>query len=263
LLELLLKRIDTRSALISISACACGVLLGACGPADTVPNVPSRTVPYPLQRSTADVSNDSIVIVQWTTRAEIPDPLADQDGGPKIRLEATLYGEDVIAATVAAACRSDSADGENCRRRERAQRAQYDAENLPDSLLRIRLNLQSTFSVNSLDRKFWDIYVKDERDIAHEPLRVEMHEPVIVREDTLPEPGRATLRGGLYRRVIDLYFPLRTPFGVRTVSPEASEVRLIISRERKELANLVWQIQRQGRTTSAPRPRGRGGPPDF
>lgn len=241
-------------------ALAVTILTGACSPTDSVPNVPRRTVPYPLVRSGVDVANDSLVVDAWTTRTEIPDPLADQDGGPKIRIEATLYGEDVIAATTAGTCKAESTDVDTCRQRERQR---YDAAHRPDSLFRIRLSLQSTFSVNSLDRKFWDIYVQDEQDISHEPMKVEMRDPVVVREDTLPEPGRAAVRAGLYRRVIDLYFPLRTPFGHETISPQVNEVRLIISREQKQLAELVWNIQREGKHVSVDRRKRRGAPLDF
>jgi len=238
------------------------LVLGACGPANTVPNIPMRTVPDPLKRSSADITNDSLVIDAWQTRAEVPDPLAEDEGGQRVRIEATLYGEDVIAAVIAHECRADSAAGDSCAARARAT---YDAEHRPDSLFRIRLDLRSTFSVNSLQPKFWDIYVRDEQQIAHEAVRMDLHDPVVVREDTIPEPGRAAVRGGLYRRSIDLYFPLRSPFGVQTIGPGVKTVHLIISRERKEQADLVWEVGREGvkPTATRGRPRRGGGSLDF
>jgi len=227
-----------------------------------MPNILRRQVPDPLKPSGADLTSDSLVRANWTCRTELPDPLADPEGGPRIRVEATLYGEDVIAADLAQACRADSLARDSCLQRKRAE---YATTHQPESRFRIQLNMESTFSVNSLQPRFWDIYIKDEQDIALEPMQIIPDPPVIVREDSLPEPGRAPVRAGLYRRSINLYFPLNTPFGIETLGPDVREIRLIISREQKELANLVWEIRRDGVTTSSSPQRRRigGGNLDF
>jgi len=217
--------------------------LAACSPTNTTSSIPRQAVPYPLELSGANVANDSLARVKWTTRTEVPDPLSDQDSGPRVRLSATLYGEDLIAAVLADSCRVDTPATGDCFRRKRAD---YDRTHSTDKYFRIQLDMQSTFSVNSLNPRFWDIYIRNEDGIMHEPVRVEMEAPVIVRRDTLPAPGRAPVRRGLYRRTINLYFPLRTPFGGETLPPDLPEIRLVISKNQREQAELVWEIKPGG-----------------
>ena len=247
---------------IRAPALALAAFASACGPTKSIPHVPSRSVPYPLERSGADIADDSLVRRDWTCRGDVPDPLADAETGPRLLIAATLYGEDMIAAEIADSCAVDSLRADSC---ARALRGAYDARHDPREHFRIRLDLESTFSVNSLHHKFWDMYIKDEQDIMYEPVRIAMEEPQIVRRDSLPEPGRAPVRAGMYRRTVNLYFPIRTPFGAETLSPTVPEIKLIISQKQRELSTFVWHIAHdgeQGASTRSVRRRG-GGDPDF
>jgi hypothetical protein len=219
------------------------MMCSSCTPTRSLPNISSRDVPNPLSRSGQDIENDSLVRIKWLCRSEIPDPLSGQDDGPKVRFEATLYGEDLIAAEALRTCASDSIASDTC---VAAARSRYRDLHDDQTRVRIRLNLQSSFSVNSLNARFWDIYVKDDRDIALEPVAIIHGDPVVVREDSLPEPGRAPARSGLYQRAIDLYFPMKTPFGAEVLGPSTREVRLYVSQNRKELTSFAWHVHRDG-----------------
>ncbi len=204
----------------------------------------SRRVPDPTKLSGGNFQRDSVVTEQWTCRAEIPDPLAAGDGGPKIVVEATLYGKDVLDAKMRERCRDTTGapvDSAEFRRCTETSWDQYRAEHRHDEQFRIRLHLRSTFSENSLDTKFWNIYIKNDDDIAMEPERVAMDEPVIVRRDSLPKPGRPPVRAGLYTRNIDLYFARETAFGARPLDG-AQRLRLFVSRERRDLAVFTWRF---------------------
>ncbi|HOF61934.1 MAG TPA: hypothetical protein PLG27_01830 [Candidatus Latescibacteria bacterium] len=233
------------------------VFVQACTPSRSLPQISTREVPDPFVRSTQDASDDSLVRAKWMCRTTVPDPLAGQEDGPKIRFEATLYGEDVIVAEVVKECRGPAGlvASDTC---VSASRERYRSVHRDDTRLRIRLDLESSFSVNSLNSRFWDVYLKDERGIAYEPVEIVQNAPVIVREDTLPEPGRAPVRGAVYRRAIDMYFPREDAFGTDVISSSTREVRLVVSQNRRELTTFVWRIKRTGdsgttRTGSAQR----------
>ena len=223
--------------------------------------VPTLAVPYPLEYSGASVRDDSLVRVDWTTRATVPDPLAGGDEGPKLLVEAVLYGEDVIASEIADTCNLDTVEQTDCYSRHWEA---YRAKHRPDSLMRIELNLRSTFSVNSLDTKFWNIYLRGQDDIMHEPVDIVQHEPVVVRRDSLPaQPGRAPIRAGLYRRSVDLYFQITTPFGARTMGPDVPSVVLVMSKNRAELTVLTWNVDGQDVATTRRRRRRENESLDF
>ncbi len=214
-------------------------IVAACGPGRGRVDVPRRNVPYPLSKS-EQAGTDSVVRELWTCRGSVADPLAVGENAPRLTIDAVLYGEDVIAAEIADSCAADSLSADACVGRLREA---YDEQHKPGETFRVAMQLESTFSVNSVNHRFWDIYIEDEEEIMHEPLRIAMDEPVVVRRDTLPEPGRAPVRAGLYRRDMDLYFAIRTPFGTKTISPSAPEVKLVISRNQRRLAVFVWEIE--------------------
>ena len=241
------------------------LVVTGCGPRNVPELIPSRQVPNPLSLSGQVALDDSVVREKWMCRQEIPDPLAYGDDSPKIIVEAVLYGQDLIEAELRAACTDSGAPARAepdtaCLSRGRAA---YITEHENGMRFRIRLDLRSTFSVNSLDTRFWSIYVKDEDGISIEPSRVLMSEPVIVRRDSLPRPGRAPVRAGLYERSIDLYFDMATPFGVSPLNDETREIRLIMARERRDVARFLWEISGAygGRAVRARRPEGQ--PSDF
>lgn len=237
------------TAAFAITAIA--TILMGCGAAGKFEPIRDRVVPYPLEVSETRAATDSVERAKWRTRAIVPDPLAGGDDGPRLVIEAVLYGKDLIAAEIAETCMLDSLADEAC---EETMWDEYRSEHRPDSLLRIQLNLRSTFSINSLDTRFWDIYLRGHDGIMHEPVTVKKHEPVAVREDKLPEPGRVPVHAGLYTRDVDLYFFIRTPFGATVLGPDIGSVVLVLSRSRRELAALTWRIQgidagdRPGRT---------------
>ncbi len=238
-----------RFLLAFVAAFVIGVFVQSCTPSRSLQQISTREVPDPFVRSAQDVSDDSLVRVRWMCRTAVPDPLAGQEDGPRIRFEATLYGEDVIAAEVAKECRMrESLDvSDTC---ASASRERYRSVHHDNTRLRIRLDLESSFSVNSLNSRFWDVYLKDERGIAYEPVEIIQNAPVIVREDTLPEPGRAPVRGAVYRRAIDMYFPREDAFGTDIISASTREIRLVVSQNRRELTTFVWHIKRTGDSRS-------------
>ena len=145
-------------------------------------------------------------------------------------------------AVVRSECRDSTGapvDSAEFRRCTEAEMERYATKHHDRDQFRIRLHLRSTFSENSLDTKFWNIYIKNDEDIAIEPARVVMAEPVVVRRDSLPAPGRPPVRSGLYTRDVDLYFARETRFGATPLT-DAEKLRLYISRERHDLAVLTW-----------------------
>jgi hypothetical protein len=229
------------------------ILLSGCASQKGVELIPSRKVPYPLELSSTSIRPDSLVRSEWLTRATFRDPLAGGEQGPSLTAEATLYGKDLIVAEVGATCGVDTVTDAPC---YVAAWEDYNDTHHPDSLLRIQLRLRSTFSVNSLDTKFWDIYLRGEDGIMHEPVDIVSHEPVVVRRDSLPEPGHAPVRAGLYTRTVDLYFQIRTPFGAVTLGPEIPKVVLVMSGNRIELARFTWRVHGEERVRASRKRRG-------
>ena len=213
--------------------------ISGCSPKGKIEVIESRSVPYPLATSGASIANDSLVAINWLTRALIPDPLAGGDEGPKMIVEAVLYGNDLIDAEIARKCGMDTARVTPCYEDERDA---YTAKHRPDSLVRIQLRLRSEFSINSLDTKFWDIYLRCPEGIMLEPITIVMDEPVVVQRDSIGAPGRPPIRTGLYTRAIDLYFPITTRFGTTVVGPETDQIVLVMSKRRRDLAVFTWRI---------------------
>lgn len=234
------------SIAIFVSVVAMVAFFG-CSPTGKIELIESRSVPYPLELSGSSIADDSLVAIDWLTRALIPDPLAGGEEGPKMIVEAVLYGNDLIAAEIARTCDRDTARATPCFGTEWDT---YAAKHHPDSLVRIQLRLQSKFSVNSLDTKFWDIYVRCPEGIMLEPTDVVMNEPVVVRRDSVGVPGRPPVRTGLYTRAIDLYFPVKTRFGTTVVGPDTERIVLVISKRRRDLAVFTWRIGGDGAVVS-------------
>ena len=237
-------RTDTvRFPMLTVSAAfLLAGFLAACGPRTEPELIPSRQVPHPMRLSGQVALNDSTLRYKWLCRQEIPDPLAYGEDAPRILVEAVLYGRDMIQAEALRAC-GDTLEGvstdSSC---IRGHLTEYAGTHHSDNQFRIHLNMQSKFSVNSLDTRFWSIYIKNKDDISIEPARIVMADPVVVRRDSLPRPGRAPVRSGLYTRDVDLYFDVETPFGLLALDDETEEVRLILARDRRDVARFIWEI---------------------
>ena len=227
---------------LPFAALALAFAASGCTPTDSVDVTLTRSVPDPLTLSGHNLLRDSIVTEEWTCRAEIPDPLAAGAAGMRMVVEATLFGRDVVDATLRESCRDTSGAPRDTVARRRCMEAaygEYRAEHRSDTQFRIRLKLRSTFSQNSLDPKFWNIYIKNDDDIAVEPERVVMEDPVVVRHDSLARPGRPPIKAGLYTRTVDLYFAKRTPFGLEPLK-DTEWLRLFISRNRQDQVVFTW-----------------------
>jgi hypothetical protein len=251
-------------SILSFAVVLAALLTEGCTPGKARPIIPSRTVPPPLELSGKSLINDSTVRTQWLCRQEVMDPLAPLEGGTPITISAVLYGRDMVRAEAIAACNDTATVGPPDSVCINTWEQKYTKQHDLNTRFRIRLDMRSTFSVNSLQAKFWNFYIRTEDDISFEPRTISEREPVVVRQDSMPRPGRRAARPGLYTRTIDLYFDLSS-LGVETLGTQTEDVRLFMAHNHKDVASFTWMIsgENHGRARRVKRRSQTSGNPDF
>ena len=184
---------------------------------------------------------------RWTARLEVPDPLFGSPTLPapmfkgsrgRIRIEATLYGPEMIEAELFKACADDSLSEAQCAER----RAEYAERHHTQKWFRIALRLHSGYEEKSLDADLWTIYLVDDKDIMYEPVAVKSDSVEKVKRKIYSEFHNMTMERMLFSRNVDLYFPKITFFGKALLDEGNRSLKLILARHKRTVGEAEWHF---------------------
>ncbi len=187
---------------------------------------------------------------RWTARFNVPDPLFGSSASPtpvfagsrgRIRIEATLYGPEMVEAELFKACADDSLSEAQCAER----RAEYAEDHHTQKWFRIALRLHSGYEEKSLDADLWTIYLVDDEDIMYEPAAVTSDTVEKVTRKIYSEFHNMTMERTLFSRNVDLYFPKTTFFGKALLDERNGSLKLILARRKRTVGEAEWAFYRE------------------
>jgi hypothetical protein len=187
---------------------------------------------------------------RWTARFTVSDPLFGSSAAPspmlagsrgRIRIEATLFGPEMIEAEQSKTCADDSLSETRCT----AKRAEYADQHHTQEWFRIALRLHSGYEEKSLEPDMWTIYLEDDENIMYEPTEVTTDSVEKVTRKIYSEFHNRTMERNLFSRNVDLYFPQTTFFGKALLDERNRSLRLILARHKRTAGEAEWRFYRE------------------
>ena len=187
---------------------------------------------------------------RWTARFTVADPLFGSSAAPspmlvgskgRIRIEATLYGPEMIEAELSKICADDSLSETECAER----RTEYAEQHHAGEWFRIALRLHSGYEEKSLEADMWTIYLVDDENIMYEPTAVTSDSVEKVPRKIYSEFHNMTMERTLFSRNIDLYFPKTTFFGKALLDEHTHSLKLILARHKRTAGEAEWRFYRE------------------
>ncbi|MFH1007376.1 MAG: hypothetical protein V1800_07740 [Candidatus Latescibacterota bacterium] len=252
------KRVSPAPRLPFFLGAACfhliaGLLMGwagcasAPGPRSMFPDVRVVRLATPTEESGEAFEQ---VKDQWTARFSVSDPLFGSSAAPtpflagskgRIKIEATLYGPDMIEAELVRICSEDSLSETQCAEK----RAEYAQKHHTQEWFRIGLRLHSGYEERSLDPELWTIYLVDDESIMYEPASVFSDSLEKVTRQIYSEFYNSTMERNLFSRNVALYFPKTTFFGKALLNERSHSLKLILSRKKQTVGEAEWLFYRE------------------
>jgi len=187
---------------------------------------------------------------RWTARFTVSDPLFGPSAAPspmlagsrgRIRIEATLFGPEMIEAELVRICADDSLSETQCAEK----RSEYAEQHHTQEWFRIALRLHSGYEEKSLEADMWTIYLVDDENIMYEPTAVMSDSAKKVTRKIYSEFHNRTMERTLFSRNVDLYFPLTTFFGKALLDERSRSLKLILARHKRTAGEAEWRFYRE------------------
>jgi len=159
----------------------------------------------------------------------------------RIRIEATLYGPEMVEAELSKICADDSLSEAECAQRK----AEYVENHHTQKWFRIALRLHSGYEQKSLDANLWTIYLVDDEGIMYEPAAVKSDSVEKVTRKIYSEFHNTTMERSLFSRNVDLYFPKTTFFGKALLDEGNRSLKLILARRKRTVGEAEWNFYRE------------------
>lgn len=242
---------------LSLSTVCCllitGMLIGWAGCAST--SAPRSILPDVRRVSLAAPTGESEESLEqvkdrWTARFTVADPLFGSSAAlapmfagsrGRIRIEATLFGPEMIEAERVRICADDSLSETQCAER----RAEYAGQHHTGEWFRIALQLHSGYEEKSLEADMWTIYLVDDENIMYEPTSVTSDSVEKVTRKIYSEFHNRTMERNLFSRNVNLYFPQTTFFGKALLDERSRSLRLILARHKRTAGEAEWRFYRK------------------
>ena len=228
--------------LMSMAGCA-----STSAPRSILPDVRVVTLTAPTGESEESFEQ---VKDRWTARFTVSDPLFGSSAAPspmlagsrgRIRIEATLFGPEMIEAECVRICADDSLSETRCA----AKKAEYAGRHHTQEWFRIALRLHSAYEEKSLEPDMWTIYLEDDENIMYEPTAVTSDTVEKVTRKIYSEFYNRTMKRALFSRNVDLYFPQTTFFGKALLDERSRFLKLILSRHKRTMGEAEWRFYRE------------------
>ena len=228
--------------LMSMAGCA-----STSAPRSILPDVRVVTLTAPTGESEESFEQ---VKDRWTARFTVSDPLFGPSSAPspmlsgskgRIRIEATLFGPEMIEAERVRLCADDSLSETQCA----AKRSEYAEQHHTQKWFRIALRLHSGYEEKSLEADMWTIYLVDDENIMYEPVAVTSDSVEKVTRKIYSEFHNRTMERSLFSRNVDLYFPHTTFFGKRLLDERNRSLKLILARHKRTAGEAEWRFYRE------------------
>ena len=194
--------------------------------------------------------NAENIVQQYTIDFKIPNPLF---GGTETRLRktdpkhedtiycrATLLDDFSTEADILKNCPKDTLEEESCKE----CRKRYVEQHMRNGMFRIRVSLESGFSLKSMETDHWAMYIENARGIMIEPEEIVASQVTTLQDSTYSNYYRINLPRSLLYRDITLYFKQRTFFGEDLLGEDNPFIVFIMSHEQKTVARVVWNISK-------------------
>jgi len=188
------------------------------------------------------------ILDAYSIEFTIPNPLFGESSFNSRRIDpshqstivctATLLDDLSTKADILAQCGKDSLDERSCRRFEET----YREENVREGMFRIRITMESGFSRKSLDPDFWAIYVETAGGIMVEPADIVTREISAQSDSVFSNYHRSSFARNLFYRDVVLYFKRVTFFGEDLLGGASPFLVFVMSREKKTVARVAWNI---------------------
>ncbi len=233
----------TKAATLYIAAL---IVLPGCASHKTGP-APVTEILFP---QAGDVSFDKLK-EEWTVSLEMPNPILAKletdrilPGSltkGRIRVEATLYGDELLQSLMDNMCHELT--DEECQ----ARRDAYIEKHNPEKDFRIEIVMESDFSKLSLDPAIWTLYITDQDGIMYEPSEVVADSTVSKTQMIYSQFHKTKFRKEELKRTLNLYFPRITFFGKKLMREEGFSLTLNFSYNGEILARAKWAFRKKGR----------------
>jgi len=200
------------------------------------------------KRKEVTYDNARKVLKEYSAEFTIPNPLfgksttnyrrIDPSHQASIICRAVLLDKFSTEADIQVRCRADSLDEQRCS----AFREEYIEKHIREGMFRIRLSLESGFSDKSMDPDLWAIYIENAKGIMIEPDDIVAAGIGAARDSVYSAYQRMRYPRNVMRREITLYFKRNTFFGQDLFGGENPYIIFVMSRERKTLARVAWNL---------------------
>ena len=199
-------------------------------------------------RYKADISAENALSIldAYSIDFDIPNPFVT-GGRPRrtvnpnheeiILCRAVLLDDYSTEADIVAHCIEDSLDSAECEK----YRETYEKDLLRNDMFRIRLSMETGFAEKSLDPDHWIMYIENSEGVIIEPADIALSD-VVSSQDSMYSPYlRRDIPRRLMMRDVTLYFREMTFFGSDLLGSGNDYITLVITREKKTLARVVWK----------------------
>lgn len=124
-------------------------------------------------------------------------------------------------------------------------REKYLKERMREGMFRIQITMVSGFSDKSMELEHWALYLENAQGVMIEPSDVAVSPVHSVRDSVYSEYQRLNIPRNALRRDVTLYFKRITFFGEDLFGPGNSHIVFVVSREKKTLARIAWNLSKE------------------
>ncbi len=192
--------------------------------------------------------NAGKILEKYVINFIIPNPLYGDFGSESnetdpshesvIHCRAVLLDDFSTEADILFQCKTDSLEKVNCEE----FREKYIEKNIRDGMFRIRIEMESGFSDKSMNPELWSIYIENSSGVMIEPFDITNSSIASVEDSVYSEYYKRNFSRHLLKNEITLYFKKTTFFGENLLSSKNTFIILEMSREKKVVARVAWEI---------------------
>lgn len=230
------------------AAVLCILAIYSCGGPAAMHNADEYTDIAPVRfKEDVTADNAASILDAYTLDFDIPNPFVP-GGGPRrtvnpnheetILCRAVLLDDYSTDADIMAHCVKDSLDSDECAE----YRTAYAEEFIREDMFRIRLTMETGFAEKSLDPDHWIMYIENSEGVIIEPADITLSDVASIQDSMYSPYLRRDIPRRLMVRDVTLYFRKKTFFGHDLLGSENEYLALVITRETKTLARVVWNI---------------------
>jgi len=192
--------------------------------------------------------NTDSILTQYSMDFTVPNPLYgdnssrisrfDPSHESTIHCRAILLDDFSTEADILVQCKADSLDEGECEE----FRKNYIEKSFRDGMFRIRIEMESGFSEKSMEPEHWSLYLENSSGVMIEPFEIINSTIKTLADSVYSAYYQMHFPRDLMKSTITLYFKNRTFFGENLLGGENPFIVLVMSRKKKTVARVAWEV---------------------